>query len=309
MTNKIILSSSTIQSVLTCPRKFILNYASPHRTESLATGVGTAVHQALQTATEHSLEPDSYRQALKALLRSYPHQLFLDASTKERANRSLLSCAVAVENTLQQLNQHGMRLAQINGRPASEVDFLLDLVGSSGQAGDVAFAYSGSIDSVFVDTGGQVIITDYKTTTKDIHLAQLQYQKSLQACIYAIVLSNALGIQPTDIDYQYIIIKLDNTFGEVAFERHRITADSIEDARRYLAFYTTSLQSCFRANYFPPHSGSCTQFNRQCYFCDQCNNHQCEIAVREALSLPDTYRYAYLETGKTDYDIRGVLVL
>lgn len=309
MTNKIILSSSTIQSVLTCPRKFILNYASPHRTESLATGVGTAVHQALQTATEHSLEPNSYRLALAALLRSFPHKMFLDASTRERANRSLLSCAVAIENTLQQLNQQGMSLVRINGKPASEVDFLLDLMGSSTMAGDVAFAYSGSIDSVFIDTAGQVIITDYKTTTKDIHLAQLQYQKSLQACIYAIVLSNALDIQPTDIQYQYIIIKLDNSFGEVAFERHQITAESIDDARRYLSFYTSALQSCFRSGYFPPHSGSCSQYSRECYFAGQCDNKSCRSAVKEALSLPDTYRYAYLDTGKTDYDIRGVLQL
>lgn len=309
MTNKIILSSSTIQSVLTCPRKFILNYASPHRSESLATGVGTAVHQALQTATEHSQDANRYQLALRALLRSFPHQLFLDATTRERANRSLLSCAVAIENTLQQLNQFGMTLVKINGKPASEVDFLLDIVGDSVQAKDVAFAYSGSIDSVFIDTAGKVIITDYKTTTKDIHLAQLQYQKSLQACIYAIVLSNALGIDPTDIDYQYIIIKLDNTFGEVAFERHSITADSIEDAKRYLHFYTSALQSCFRSGYFPPHSGSCTQFNRECYFAGQCDNLSCKNAIKEALALPDTYRYAYLETGKTDYDIRGVLEL
>ena len=55
----------------------------------MATEVGTAVHQALQDATEAG----DRHAATKALIKRYPYELWLTATNKERASRSLLSCA------------------------------------------------------------------------------------------------------------------------------------------------------------------------------------------------------------------------
>lgn len=297
----IIISSSTIYQLLSCPRKFILGYATPNRTPSLATEVGTAVHQAMQAGTEAS--DRAMHHALCALLRRFPYELFLNASPKERANRSLLSCATAIETALAQLDQHGLRLAEVNGRKASELDFLLTLDTNR------EFGYSGSIDSVFVGSDGRVWITDYKTTTKDIELAALQYSKSLQASIYAIVVASALGIPATDICYQYVIIRLDSQLGEVRFERKQVTAEGISEAKKYLRIFTNTLRECWHSEYFPPQADSCTAFKRPCWYANQCNATGLREAIASIKEMPDTYRYAYLDTGKTDYDIRGELIV
>lgn len=299
----VIVSSSTIASLINCPRRFILNYHHTERTPSLATEVGTAVHQALQDATETG----DRHAAIKALIKRYPYELWLTATNKERASRSLLSCAVAIDTALDMLDLQGMRLAEVNGRKATELDFLLTLTDKDGKPLDIA--YSGSIDSVFVDSTGMPIITDYKTTTKDINLAVLQYSHSLQACIYAIVVASALGIEPTDIEYQYIIIKLDNGMGEVHTERARVTPAKLNEVRGYLKVYTTVLQQMLAERNFPPNNSSCTSFGRPCYFANQCDMAHVNEAITSALTTNPAYRYAYLETGKTDYDIRGRLSL
>ena len=185
----IILSSSTLHSLISCPRKFILNNASPARSASLATEVGTAVHQAMQAGTETgtSASPEAHRAAMQALLRRYPFGMWQDAKPAERKVRSILSCAVAVDNALDTLDANGFRLAKVNGRKASELDFLLSFQHAYGEHREHSVAsgvaYSGSIDSVFVDAYGAPVITDYKTTVKDIALASLQYAHSMQACI------------------------------------------------------------------------------------------------------------------------------
>ena len=308
----IILSSSTLHSLIGCPRRFILNNASPARSASLATEVGTAVHQAMQAGTETgaSASPEAHRAAMLALLRRYPFGLWQDAKPAERKVRSILSCAVAVDNALDTLDANGFRLAEVNGRKASELDFLLSFThnfGADSVASDIA--YSGSIDSVFVDPYGAPVITDYKTTVKDISLASLQYAHSMQACIYAIVLSQALGIPATDISYQYIIIKLDDGLGEIQVERKRVTAESIAEATAYLRFYIGCLERMMQARYFPQQHDACVAFNRPCFFANECDGAHMKAAIENAERADCSYRYAYLDTGKTDYDIRGTLTL
>lgn len=298
----IIISASTVPTILSCPRKFILNYDNPERRETLATGVGTAIHHSIQTG----VETGNMHEATKALLAKYPYELFLQASKKERASRSLLSCITAVDTTLNQLDLKGYSLATINGKKATELDFLLNL-NRDGKPLDIS--YSGSIDNVLISPQGVPVITDYKTTTKSLELASLQYSKSLQAAIYAIVIAQALGIAPTDIQYQYIIIKLDNQLGEIAFERHAVTSDSLADAARYLRVYTNALSDMITNGYFPPQSSSCTSFSRPCWFANQCSNESVREALNRIANKPDSYRYAYLDTGKTDYDIKGDLSL
>jgi len=297
----LIISSSTIASLLSCPRRFILNYHSPERRPTLATEVGTAVHQAMQAATETG----DRHEATKALVRRYPYELWLTATNRERASRSLLSCATVIDTALDALDLHGFRLAEVNGRKASELDFLLELVDHDNAP--LGIAYSGSIDSVFVDSTGMPVITDYKTTVKDIGLAALQYSHSLQACIYAIVLASAMGIEPTDIEYQYIILKLDDGLGEVQTERKRVTPALLDEARGYLQVYTNALREMLRTRNFPQQNSSCTAFNRPCFFANVCDRPHVEQAITSALTTDPGYRYAYLDTGKTDYDIRGRL--
>ena len=300
------ISNSSLGVLTSCPRRFMYQYTQPVRQDTMATLVGTAMHQGIQ---EWALSGDRDR-AYTALLRAYPFDKWLEESSSSKAKRSITSCMTALDAAMDGISYSGLRLMDINGKPANELDFALTL---STPELKYPLCYTGSIDSIYLQADDSILVCDYKTTTRPVDLTAAMYRNSNQAVMYALILSAALGIKPTDIYYQYAIIEMTDKIPTFCMHAKPITDEAVSEAVATLKTMSLWISSMLDSHFFPKSSSSCINYNRLCSHYDRCTAGACilsadtdELLSRVCSEEPE-YRYTYLGSDKTDYDLKGTL--
>lgn len=303
------ISNSSLGTLSSCPRRFMYQYADAKRQDTMATLVGTAMHQAVQ---EWALTGDRDK-AYHALMYAYPFDKYLEETNASKAKRSINSCMMALDAAMDGISYSGLKLMTINDKPANELDFALVLKSTELH---YPLCYTGSIDSIFLQPWNErILVCDYKTTTRNVELTNKMYSNSNQAIMYALILSAALGIKPTDVDYQYALIEVTDKIPQFQMQAKAITEEAVSEAIATIKTYALWIESMLDAMFFPKNSSDCINFNRICPHYDGCtagasySNEVYKTMLNRIMSEEPEYRYTYLGSDKTDYDLKGEIII
>ena len=267
------LSHSTINTLLSCPRKFELGHIlSPRSMEderNLTLSAGSAIHAAWQ----EYLRTRSEEIAFFTLLR------FFDYEAESRAygdakNRHLEACIRAFDEIIEfyRLRPH-LQLATINSRPAVELNFRFNLTCSP-----LNLWYGGFIDAILYDASSDEFVVHDVKTHRDAEIISLKYSNSMQLVGYGLLLNllrtpsgeavNFLGSFNTD----YILNYIDLSAPRCELLRFTRGIEDLHAWKRQLLLAVRLIEDyAAAATAFPRYGKNCIAFAKPCWFAKPCS--------------------------------------
>lgn len=283
------LSHSSRQMFASCARKleFRKFYASSKRDETLASSVGTALHEGLQTW----LDTGDKQAAIWAMMVNYPIKFVPPSPQMSRSLEACYATLIAMMSS-QALNGYELVRVNVNGelRPAVEVPFVIhvtnfDFRGTDGQ--QIPIRYVGFIDLIMYNIiTDEYVIIDIKTTGRKLDDFTPVYRFDDQCLPYALVLDRLIGRPVTELNYKILSCFIDLDEPKVKLLDFHKSADEIADWTRGLYLDLQLIKTYYESAWFPRRSTACTAFNRTCQFFDFCQTRD-EKTINTLLDFQD----------------------
>lgn len=266
-----ILSYSSLGTLHECPRKFEIYRAFGDITKSatIDTAFGSAVGAGIQSLLDQTKQVEGLSSLEVSKLSTFlAWDVELDAD-KEKAKKSLPDALLAVSKfyhtILPDLESEGWELAHFNGKPATELSFILTLPDR--------YFYRGYVDAVLVNKSQKRFrILEIKTTGLNI-VDVAAYKNSFQGIGYGIILDKMIeSYEGFKADYyvDYLVYKtatrefLTFPFLKSDYQRARWLFQLKQETKIISMFIEDEL--------FPMNGESCYKFYRQCPYFGSCEN-------------------------------------
>jgi hypothetical protein len=287
------LSYSSLLTAHSCPRKFQLDRlnATAEQAEDISQSITFSYGQIVGLGIQMSLEDKSYEEILWAMFQGWKPELFAD---NPKQNKSFAAAVFAVEK-FQQMKKEGYldgySLVNYEGKPASELSFLITLPNG--------FKYRGFVDAVLQhDFTGEVIVLECKTSSAT-SLNPATYKNSAQAIGYSIVLD---AIFPELSSYR--VLYLVYSTKQLQYEQLEFTKSYVQRARwiRELILDTDILSLYNSGDLYPMRGESCFTYFRECEYLNLCQ------MQTERLTQPITQEQIQsIEKANSEYQIQITL--
>jgi hypothetical protein len=256
------LSYSSILTLHSCPRKFELykKQADSAQEENLKKSVTFAFGHAFGVGVQSIIAGATFDETLFAMFYSWDCILW---ASDEKSKKSFAEAVFAIQKFSEVYEQSGIfqdyELAVINGKPAVELSFRIDIFGE--------FRFRGFVDLVLVHKyTREVLVLEVKTTgAKWLHEAQ--YKNSAQAIGYSIVLDAGFpGLSSYKV--RYLVYK---TF-QREFEIFEFGKSHLQRAQwiRELLFDVEIIKMYEADGLYPMRGESCLAFNSVCEYFGLC---------------------------------------
>lgn len=308
------LSNSSSMLLHTCPRKYqLLKLCGAEREQSMHLSFGSAFGEGLQQLLSGASLQDA---VISAVL-----QWDMDIFAEDFADKTLWKCIAALESFHYKLHSpiaaileandnydldeltpnliSEYEVAYINGKPACEVGFAIELPNG--------FVYRGYVDIIMQHKStGQYLVVDIKSTRANSS-NKAKFQNSPQALGYSIVLD---AVAPGQSEFGVLYYEYMTTVKR--YVSHYFTLSNLSRAKwlHNLVMDMKSIELYATGEDFPSHGESCVSFQRTCPFLDTCG-----ISLSSMLGdewQPDTRPWKELEAEialRTGKDIEVYVTL
>ena len=270
--DKLELSHSSRCAFRACPRKFEFRklYNNSRRSESLAAGSGTALHNGIQTY----LATGDREEAEWHFIRTFP----IEFQKSLYDNRSIVGSWVTLQNMMnwERLQEFELARISVNGeeKPATEVPFILRIENfpwyEDGEP--ITIDYVGYIDLImYSKLNDTFAVFDIKTTEKNFD-ESVKYTFDEQCLPYGLVLESLLNHDLSlgfEVDYWVAVTNaLEPRNKLYSFQKSPV------DIQEWLVNYIEDLgqiRKYYLQGYFPRYGNACMGFNRPCVNADFCS--------------------------------------
>jgi len=263
---ELLISHSSMSTYESCPRKleFTKLYGFNLKKPSLAGDGGNALHEAVG----EYIKTGSKDLAILKLMLSYP----IDLCDNPLWKWSLESAYAALISTINYLDEHTeLEIAEINGKPAIEVAFLINI--KHNIAGLMPVKYRGYIDFVFYNRlDNTYFVMDLKNTTWKLDDFTPVYKYSPQCLPYSLVLARALGKNFENLHVEYLISIVDIMESRTISLEFNKSIHDVEEWTRDLWMELMNIKTYIDTKWWPRRSGSCISFNKTCAFFELCQS-------------------------------------
>lgn len=272
--NKLELSNSSVNMFHSCERKFEFRklYASSRRDEGYATGVGTALHEGIQSF----LTDGDFDKAVFKMLMAYPIQF----QTTPMDQKSVQACYATLKQacTFDKINEYELAyFINENGDkvPGVEVSFILRLEDypwyENGET--IPIDYIGFIDLVMYNKlEDKYIVWDIKTTSKDSDMS-VQFAFDDQCLPYGLVLEQLLGRKyQSGFEIAYWVVYIHPMESKNKFYSFIKSADDVQEWMRKYLLTLQHMKTYYNMGWFPRRGTACTAWNRPCTFFSLCES-------------------------------------
>lgn len=276
------LSHSTLSSFHSCPRYMELSklYINPKYDESLATRVGTALHEGLQTY----LKTKSVDKGIFAMMMAYPWS-YGESPMKDR---SAEGCYATLMHMIEQFNSDRYELAYVKNNLGEEVpmvetgfrinfnDFKLETPSKSGASNFTAYKeipmyYVGYIDLILYDKiQDSYIVVDIKTTTDKLEDLSPKFVFSDQCIPYGIVLQQLLGLDYSTLNVGYYVCNVSLMSPNARFYDFQKSQAFMYDWARTTHETLTRIVNYTRDAWFPRCGSGCVSYMKPCKYINEC---------------------------------------
>jgi len=281
--DELLISHSTMSAYESCPRilEFTKLYGFNLKGESLPGDGGNALHEAVG----EFIKTGSKELAILKLMLLYPIHLCDNPVWKW----SLEACYASLISTINYLEEHTeLEIAEINGKPAIEVAFLINV--KHGIEGLMPVKYRGYIDFVFYNRlENSYFVLDLKNTTWNLADFTPVYKYSPQCLPYALVLARALGRNFENLHVEYLISKVDIMEAKTFVLQFDKSLQDVEEWSRDLWMELMNIKTYIDTKWWPRRSGACVSFNRTCKFFELCQSRKMKTIklMLSSLNKPD----------------------
>jgi len=279
------LSYSRLNTFYSCPRKFHLGEIkgargfAPTIHTAFGHAYGAGVQEYLRLRSDGMEQQLAQKRAVVHAIAAYDYPDIFEEMTK--AKKGLWYAVLAVEKFCQQVAEQILgefKVATINGKPAIELFFLLEI--------SEEYDYQGHIDLVLEQREtGELFVFEIKTGMQETHPAD--WQNSSQTLGYNVILHAA---HPGRSNYNVLYMHYNTAQLE-----HRLMSFSKSSAHR--AGWITSLlqdvqqMDMYRAaEHWPKRGNNCNSWNKPCYLFGVCDSPVAaapEVSSYEALAVED----------------------
>lgn len=255
------LSYSSLLSLHACPRKFQLDrlQADRHDDDSNKSSVTFAFGTIVGEGIQHCLEGKAESEIVWNMFLRWTPDLLAD---NPKQAKSFWEAVQAVQRFITMREQgflDGWQLVYIEGKPACELSFLINLPNG--------FKYRGFVDAVLQHSvSGEIMVLECKTTgMATINAAT--YKNSAQAIGYSVVLDH-LFPDLSSYEVLYLIYKTKAR----DYETLPFTKSYLQRALwiRELLLDTDVIALYEQADIYPMHGESCYNFFRECEYIYTC---------------------------------------
>lgn len=255
------LSYSSLLTLHSCPRKFQLYRlnAQVEQVEDIPGSITFAYGHAVGTGIQNILTGLSVQETMLRAFLEWDVDLLAE---NEKQNKSFWGAMLALQqfaSLFQSGYLRGYKLVMFNGKPATELSFLIDLPNG--------FKFRGFVDAVLQhEVTGKVLVLEVKTTNAAT-VNPAQYKNSAQAIGYSVVLD---AIFPELSSYQvlYLVYQTKSEeFVQLPFEK------SYYARALWLRELMLDIDviSMYEENQLYPMRGeSCFTFFRECEYLQVC---------------------------------------
>ena len=255
------LSYSSLLTAHSCPRKFELDRLGSisESSESLSESITFSYGQIVGLGIQLALERKTYDDIIWQMFLGWKPELFAD---NPKQNKSFAAAVFAIDKFLNLLSEgylDGYSLVTYNGKPASELSFLITLPNN--------YKYRGFVDAVLQhDTTGEVVVLECKTSSAQA-LNPATYKNSAQAIGYSIVLD---AIFPELSSYR--VLYLVYSTKQLQYDQLEFTKSYVQRARwiRELVLDTEVLTKYNDNDLYPMRGESCFTYFRECQYMGLC---------------------------------------
>jgi len=294
------ISHSTLNTYQSCPRKleFSKFYGYNVYGESLASSGGLAIHEAVGVY----LATKSKQKAIFKLLTDYPIHL----CTNPLWDWSLESTYAALLSIISFLDSKPeLELATIQGKPAIEVPFLINI--DHGLADFLRVVYRGYIDFVFFDRiHNNYFVIDLKNSARKIKDFTPVFQYDNQCVPYGLVLQRALDKQINSLQVNYLIQPVSLTPKQPQWLEFEKTKLDIEEWAQDLLMDLNNIKIYYQTQWFPRRSNGCFAYNRQCKFYNLCGARNIHTIKTMLLGMQKPEIRPFNPWITLDLELRGV---
>lgn len=269
------LSYSSMNTFLSCPKKFIYQKCSELQTEkrnSAASLIGTSIHESFQ----YYLITKNSTNAIKLLMMKYPIKLKKAMSGKYH----FLAAYKILVSLIKWYEESGLDLLYINDKPA--VEFMVQTQYEIEGAKFLKLLnWLGFIDAIFIDKNtGELIICDIKTssTTSTPEEDNIKYSLSPQTVEYVTNVLNLLGYSQEEakqvissVKVLYLVCHFNNYQYEVSpiyFNKDESCVTNLENGIKQLV---NTIEYCKDDSSKYYSSGNCVSFAQVCPFFELCS--------------------------------------
>lgn len=270
--SKLEWSHSSRATFNSCPRKFEFRkiYNNARRTESLATGAGSALHAGIQSW----LQFHDHDLALWEMIKRFPikyQKSWADANSLAGCYQTL----IAMMNW-EKMDEYELATFQKpDGTtvPGVEVAFVLRISNypfySDGRT--IQIDYLGYIDLILYNKlEDEYVVWDIKTTTKDTDKA-VEFRFSEQPVPYGLVLEAILGRDVNKgFEVGYWVARINHEEPKNALYAFNKTQNDLQDWMQGYLFDLDCVRRYYNLGWFARNGNSCMTWNRACTFFDFC---------------------------------------
>lgn len=302
MTENLLLSYSSMNTLVSCPRKFEMYkfYQQPKRRfESIAMSAGQALHAGYQ----HYMIHRNPNQAMFELALNYPVEHCWDWSD----DRSLEACLSTLEAMIESgcINSYDLLdIKCLDGitRPAIEVPFELVLEGVTLPDGR-GISIIGYIDALVRQRfTGENHSLDIKTHRSNLFDRSPVYKFDTQQVGYGIILEHVLAHAIESFNVLYFDCYLDLLAPRVEMYEYKKTAEDIQKWMMTKIMQIKNLVTYANIGFFPRSDNGCLSYMRPCHRLDIC-----QIEDRELLQIMILGEGEPDEPKKFEPWIRGII--
>lgn len=263
MANAANLSFSALDHFERCPRKFELDKLTTKlEKEGLETNAHFVYGHALAAGVQSYLAFQDKEKALTALVFAWNADLLLE---DEKTNKSIWSCIDGFNRFVEIAPAIicEWEVATINGRPAIELSFCIDL--------ENGYKYYGHIDLILRNRiSGELMVLELKTSGSKV-VDEATFKYSPQALGYSIVLDKiANDLNKSAQFYVYYLIYKSFTKEFVPMPFNKNFLDRANWLRTKI-MQCQELDNYRKQNFFPRRHQACRDYNRRCEYFDTCN--------------------------------------
>jgi hypothetical protein len=184
----------------------------------------------------------------------------------EKDKKTFWHVLYAIEkfSTFKQMALNQYELVYIDGKPATELGFVID-------CGD-GFSYRGFLDALLFDRRNQVILPYEGKTTKYRNIHESVYKHSSQALGYSLVLDTVVRLLGLSVQSSFEVLYSIYKSASFEWELMRFEKNFTQRAMwiKNLLMDKALIQFYAQQNYFPMHGEHCYSFFKPCEYFGTC---------------------------------------
>lgn len=288
------LSHSAFETLNTCERKFqlerLLVGAERQENEHFAFGHGFGAGVA-----EYLVSQDQDA-ALYAGWLAYWPIIETDKKDQARCMIALMAAFPVLDNLLMDYE-----VVSFNGKPATEMNFRLDI--------DSVYYFVGYIDVVLRGRfDGLYTVLEVKTTGLGLLDLSPLYMHSGQALGYSICLDKIAGAEQNNYRILYLVAQLGKAYNEVKVHSLGFDKGLLDRLNWFITIGldVKHLHEMAELGVYPKRAGACLQFMRPCRFFGTCQLHSLDTPKAEEEDLID-YQFIYHLDELVDDHLKRVI--